>query len=61
MKEIKLLYNTVEVPILNGLARTFSKNRLFYSVVLVGLIGMVFLLTIFLCYYAKRLFIQNID
>lgn len=55
---MKILYNTVEVPVPNSLARMFTRNRLFYSMFISGLLGIIVLLSVFLCFYAKRLLIS---
>ena len=52
---MKILYNTIEVPVPNTLVRIFGRNKLLYLSILGGLVGTIILLIVFVCYYAKRL------
>ena len=51
---MKVLYNTAEVPVPNSFARTLSRNKGLFSLIIISMITIILLLTIFVCYYARR-------
>lgn len=51
---MKVLYNTAEVPVPNSLARVLSKNKGLFSLIVLAMIVIIVLLSVFLCFYARR-------
>ncbi|KAM3137107.1 hypothetical protein pb186bvf_010835 [Paramecium bursaria] len=54
-QDIKVFYPVIEVAVPNNLAKILHRNRTFFSLVIVLLLFLISLLTIWLCYYMKRL------
>ena len=58
---MKILYNTIEVPVPNTLSRILSKNKGLFSIIITTLIIIIVLLILFLCFYARRFYIDFIN
>ncbi|CAK90233.1 unnamed protein product (macronuclear) [Paramecium tetraurelia] len=52
--QIKVFYRTIQVPIPNYFAKFLNHNRTFLTFLIIGLIFLIALLTLWLCYYIKR-------
>lgn len=51
---MKVFYPAIEVPVPNYLAKILHRNRAFFSILVSGMIVLIILLTIWLCYYMRR-------
>ncbi|CAK88562.1 unnamed protein product (macronuclear) [Paramecium tetraurelia] len=52
--QIKVFYRTIQVPVPNYFAKFLNHNRTFFTFLIVGMILLIALLTLWLCYYIKR-------
>ena len=51
---MKVLYNTIEIPVPTSLAKLLTKNKGLFSMIIIGLISLIVFLTLCLCMYAAR-------
>ncbi|CAD8086724.1 unnamed protein product [Paramecium primaurelia] len=52
--QIKVFYRTIQVPVPNYFAKFLNHNRTFFTFLIFGMILLIALLTLWLCYYIKR-------
>ncbi|CAD8088967.1 unnamed protein product [Paramecium primaurelia] len=52
--QIKVFYRTIQVPVPNYFAKFLNQNRTIFTFLMIGLIFLIALLTLWLCYYIKR-------
>lgn len=51
---MKVPYVVTEVPVPNYLAKVLHRNQSFFTTIMVGMILLIILLTLYLCYYMRK-------